>query len=243
MGLIQNIRQLISGSEPTFVDYEMSQNSATGTDGPMIAGRVGPGSNLGMGPHAGNYKIQQSYDSLLETVQQLRASLDGQTRRQEELLSKLGTLPKAAEALPPTSRLQNDMLAMIQDRLSMHAEQQKKIADLTAKIEPGAKKDLAEVINAIKDQIEMSNEVDRQLVESFNRFSVTIDRLHSANNHAIEALQHVRDSYSATAMQMQEWIERSRDRNGWLVGISLLMSAISLISVITLMYMLSSPAK
>ncbi len=242
MGLIQSLRHLIRGSEPAFMDYEANPR-ATGTDGPSVVGHVGPGSNLGLGPNAGNYKIQQSYDSLLETVQTLRAALDGQTRRQEELLEKLSTLPRAAEALPPTSRIQNDMLAMIQDRLAMHAEQQKRISEITAKIEPGAKKDLAEVINAIKDQIEMGNEVDRQLVESFNRFSMTIDRLHVANNHAIDALQQVRDSYSATAMQMQEWIERSRDRNGWLLGVALLMSAISLISVIGLMYVLAAPVK
>ena len=39
------------------------------------------------------------------------------------------------------------------------------------------------------------------LVESFNRFSMMIDRLQLANQHAVDALQQVRDSYAASAMR------------------------------------------
>src|SRR5205085_6773090 len=78
----------------------------------------------------GNYKIQQSYDALLQTVQDLRAALDGQSRRQEELFDRLSTLPHAAEALPQTSKMQSDMLKLINDRLAMHADQQRKVTEV-----------------------------------------------------------------------------------------------------------------
>ena len=86
--------------------------------------------------------------------------------------------------------------------------------------------------------IETGNEIDRQLVESFNRFSMMIDRLQLANEHAVNALQQVRDSYAASAMQMHEWIEKSRHRGGWLLTLALLMSAGSLlIAILTAMRM------
>jgi hypothetical protein len=260
MGLMEWIKQRVGAGEPTLVDYqayEQSQAAAvqaqgTGTYGGRgpIVGKVGPGGGTTVaepsmivgGGGAGTYKIQQSYDSLLQTVQELRASLDGQVRRQEELLEKISTLPQAAEALPQTSKMQSDMLKMINDRLAMHADQQRKVGEVVNSI-GASKKEYAEALGSIRDQIEMGNEIDRQLVESFNRFSMMIDRLQLANQHAVEALGQVRDSYASSAMQMQEWIEKSRHRNGWLIGGAFLMAAASLVIVLVLVYNLMQPVK
>lgn len=246
MGLVERVQRWIRGAEPTLVDYEGypqevegtsygTPAATTGTDGHLnaVVGRVGPsGSSVGGG--AGTYKMQQSYDSLLSTVQELRAALDGQARRQDELFSRLSTLPVAVEALPQTSKMQADMLKMINDRLSMHATQQRQVNDVVQAMGPN-KKEYAETLGSIREQIEMGNEIDRQLVESFNRFSMMIDRLQLANHHAVDALQQVRDSYAASAMQMQEWIEKSRQRNGWLIGGAFLMAGVSLLIAVMLM--------
>ena len=87
----------------------------------------------------------------------------------------------------------------------------------------------------------MGNEIDRQLVESFNRFSMMIDRLQLANQHAVDALQQVRDSYASSAMQMHEWIEKSRQRNNWLIGGAFVMAGASLVIVLVLIYILVAP--
>ena len=253
MGLIEWVKQRIGGGEPTLEDfeaYEQSQAQGTGTYGDRgpVVGKVGPGGGAPVQDptivvgSAGTYKIQQSYDSLLQTVQELRAALDGQVKRQEELLDKISTLPQAAEALPQTSKMQSDMLKMINDRLAMHADQQRKVGEVVSGLGVN-KKEHAETLAAIRDQIEMGNEIDRQLVESFNRFSTTIDRLQLANQHAVDALQQVRDSYASSAMQMQEWIEKSRHRNGWLIGGAFLMAAASLIIVLVLVYNLMQGTK
>jgi hypothetical protein len=176
-------------------------------------------------------------------VQELRAALDGQARRQNELLDRLSTLPQAAEALPQTSKMQSDMLKLINDRLSMHADQQRKVTQVInavggtggAGAAAAAKKEYAEALQSIREQIEMGNEIDRQLVESFNRFSMMIDRLQLANVHAVEALQQVRDSYASSAMQMHEWIEKSRQRSGWLIAGAFLMAAVSLVISLLMM--------
>ena len=129
MSLLNGIRRIIRGGEPSVIDYEQYGQAATGTDSanPAVLRRVGPG---GLMPESGNYKFQQSYDSLLDTVQQLRQSLDGQAKRQEELLNRLSTLPHAVETLPQTSKMQSDMLKVINERLGMHAEQQRKVSEV-----------------------------------------------------------------------------------------------------------------
>jgi hypothetical protein len=237
------------------VDYESFEQAAQAPDRASdgahsgILGKVGPagasassGAVGGANP-VGTYKIQQSYDALVQTVQELRAAMDGQARRQEELFTRLSTLPQVAEALPQASKMQSDMLKMINDRLAMHAEQQRKVSEITTAVTgsaapPGAKKEYGEALQSLRDQIEMGNEIDRQLVESFNRFSMMIDRLQLANQHAVDALQQVRDSYAASAMQMHEWIEKSRHRNGWLIGGAFMLALASLlISIIVAMRM------
>jgi len=90
-------------------------------------------------------------------------------------------------------------------------------------------------LQALREQIEMGNEIDRQLVESFNRFSMMIDRLQLANQHAIGALQQVRDSYAASAMQMHEWIEKSRQRNNWVLGGAFVMALAALVLAMILL--------
>jgi len=252
MGLIEWMKRRVGGGEPTMVDFEQYEQTnatlGTGTYGPdrgSVLGKVGPGGRGMMGGSQGpmvaagpnTYKLQQSYDSLLSTVQELRAMLDGQAKRQDEMLDKIQTLPQAVEALPQTSKMQSDMLKLINDRLSIHAEQHRKVSAIAENLGP-AKKEYAEALSNIKEQIEMGNEIDRQLVESFNRFSMMIDRLQLANQHAVDALQQVRDSYAQSAMQMQEWIERSRHRNGWLVGGAFVMSGAALVIVLVLLYSL-----
>jgi uncharacterized phage infection (PIP) family protein YhgE len=242
MSLLSGLRRLIRSHEPTIIDYEAydaAQASATGTDGPHVVGRVASGKGQTYFPQApaNTYKIQQSYDSLVETVRELREALDGQSRRQDELLDKLATLPAAVEALPQASKMQSDMLKMINDRLSMHANQQRKVTEIATAASTG-KKDPSEALQAIREQFEMGNEIDRQLVDSFNRFSMMIDRLHQVNNQAVEALQQVRDAYAGTSMQMQEWVEKSRHRNGWLIGGAFFMSAVAIAAVIVLMTLL-----
>jgi hypothetical protein len=244
---VERVRRWLKGSEPTFIDYEAYERQsqepggAAGTRGGYgVAGRVGPtGMDAGAGEGAGgnppgSYQIQQSYDSLMQTVQDLRAALDGQARKQDELFDRLSTLPHAAEALPQTSKMQADMLKMINDRLSMHADQQRKVSAIATGLGAGAKKEHSEALQSIREQIEMGNEIDRQLVESFNRFSMMIDRLQLANQHAVGALQQVRDSYAASAMQMHEWIEKSRQRNTWLIGGAFLLAGAALLIVVIL---------
>jgi hypothetical protein len=230
-----------ANTQPQNPNFHADQPAAGGASGRSasvdssqpygVLGRVGPigGPSGGAGGNpAGTYKIQQSYDALLSTVQELRSALDGQARRQEELFDRLSTLPQVAEALPQTSKMQSDMLKMINDRLGMHAEQQRKVQEVVNAGGPAIKKEYGEVLQSIREQIEMGNEIDRQLVESFNRFSMMIDRLQLANQHAVDALQQVRDSYAASAMQMHEWIEKSRNRSGWMVGGAFLMAVGSL---------------
>ncbi len=232
MGMWAGFRRIFRRKNLTFVDYEAYQ-AATGTDGPdpAVLRRVGPG---GMMPEPNTYRLQQSYDSLLETVQTLRAALDGQARRQEELLSRLSTLPHAVETLPQASKMQAEMLKVINDRLALHAEQQRKLSDAMNCIGASGKEQ-GETLRGIREQIETGNEIDRQLVESFNRFSMMIDRLQTANCNAVECLRQVRDSYAASTLQMQEWIEKSRNRHTWMLNSAFIMGLVSLIALLLLL--------
>ncbi len=232
MGMVQKLKRIVRGAEPSFIDFESYEQSATGTDGnPAVLRRVGPG---GMIPESGTYKLQQSYDSLLETVQALRSALDGQAKRQEELLARLSTLPHAVETLPQTSKMQSEMLKVINDRLALHVEQQRQLSETLNTLGTSGKEH-NDAMQNIQDQLETSNEIDRQLVESFNRFSMMIDRLQVANNHAVECLQQVRDSYAASAVQMQEWVEKSRQRNGWMLVAAFVFSILAVACVFVVM--------
>ena len=228
MSLMDKLTSLFRSQKPTIVDYQTFEElGATGTDGPdrHILSRVGPN---GIMPEPSSYKLQQSYSALLETVQDLRNSLDGQARRQEELMARLGTLPHAVNALPQTSKMQSELLQVINERLALHAEQQRKISDSISSV-TGSGKDYSKTLQAIREQIETGNEIDRQLVEAFNRFSIMIDRLQAANNSAVDCLRQVRDGYATSAMQMQEWVEKSRIRNTWLVNSAFAMALVSFI--------------
>lgn len=246
MGVFSQLRRFFRTDGPEVVDYEAQpqymgndapvgerEYAATGTDGPnpAVLRRVGPGAAFSEPNH---YKLQQSYDSLLQTVQELRSALDGQRQRQEEMLSRLGTLPHAVETLPQTSKMQAEMLQVINDQLAMHSARQRRIGEMSAGLAGGGK-DYGEMLRGIREQIETGNEIDRQLVESFNRFSIMIDRLQVANHHAVECLGQVRDSCAISAMQMHEWVEKTRVRGTWMLNGAF---AMALIAFLIAMFML-----
>ncbi len=232
MGLMSSLRKIIGSDSPTVMNYDALRQAGGESDAnPDVLRRVGPG---GIMPEPNSYKLQHSYDALLHTVQELRSALDGQLQRQEELLARLGTLPHAVEALPQTSRLQSDTLQVINDRMSMHAERQRKVNDALAAVGP-VNKDAAAAMTAIREHLETGNELDRQLVESFNRFSMMVDRLQAANSHAVECLQQVRDTCAFTLLQVQEWNVKSRNRHTWMINAAFIMSLISLIILLLML--------
>jgi hypothetical protein len=234
MSLLKGLRNL--WQRPEAQRHQGQAHTALGATGTDVAdpvlGRVG----MSYGMEPSTYRLQQSYDALIVTVQQLRETLDGQTQIQQEFLARMATIPHAAEALPQTSQMQTDMLRIINDRLTLHAQQQQKLNDVMAGVTKG--KDHTVMLQAIREQIEMSNEIDRQLVESFNRFSLMLDRLQQANSHAVECLEQLRDSYTATSMQVEAWVDKSRRRRHWLVGVALIMSGLALGAVSILIYAL-----
>src|SRR4051812_33042173 len=108
MELVERVRRWFRGPQAPMIDYEsydqggqiappqtgfaaaapggagMGALTIPSSDSPSVAPAPQPGTS---------YKIQQSYDSLLNTVQELRSALDGQAARQEELFDRLSTLP------------------------------------------------------------------------------------------------------------------------------------------------------
>ena len=195
MRLLTGLRRLIRGTEPAIVDYESYEQAPTGTDGPNpVLCRVGPASI----PEApGTYKIQQSYDSLVQTVRDLREALDGQTPPAGRIA--LAALHAAARRRSPAADEQDaERHAQDDQRPAGHACGSAAQDHGRRSTRWGfPRRNWGRDLDAIREQIETGNEIDRQLVESFNRFSMMIDRLHVANNHAVECLQQVRDSYAA----------------------------------------------
>jgi len=228
------LRKIFRPAAPEVIDYELDKpgNDVAGPNGPNpdVIRYIGPGA----GPEPGAYKLQQSYDALLTTVQELRATLDGQVQRQEQLLAQLATLPHAVEALPQTSQLQAQMLETISQRLAIHVQQQKHVAEtISALIADG--RPPVELLKGIREQLETSTEIDRQLVEAFNRFSMMMDRLQLTNRHAVECLSQVRDSYAHAIVQVQDWIDKSRTRNTWMINSAFVMALVSLLALLILL--------
>ncbi len=224
------LRKFFRPGAPEVIDYQSQAAGESSGNHPDVLPFIAPGGP----PEPGSYKLQQSYDALLNTVQDLRSALDGQVQRQEQLLSQLSTLPHAVEALPQTSRLQAQMLETVSQRLAIHVQQHKQITEaITALVASG--KPPADLLRAVKEQIETATEIDRQLVEAFNRFSMMIDRLQFANRHAVECLSQVRDTYASATVQVQDWIEKSRTRNTWMINSAFVMALVSLLTLLVLL--------
>ncbi len=228
------LRKIFRPPAPEVIDYELGKPAEVGDashDGnPDVIRYIGPGG----GPEPGSYKLQQSYDALLTTVQELRATLDGQVQRQEQLLAQLATLPHAVEALPQTSQLQAQMLETISQRLAIHVQQQKHVTEAISALITAGKPPI-ELLKGIREQMETSTEIDRQLVEAFNRFSMMMDRLQLTNRHAVECLSQVRDSYAHATVQVQDWIDKSRSRNTWMINSAFVMALVSLLALLILL--------
>ncbi len=228
------LRKIFRPPAPEVIDYELGKPAEVGEAyedaKPDVIRYIGPGA----GPEPGAYKLQQSYDALLTTVQELRATLDGQVQRQEQLLAQLATLPHAVEALPQTSQLQAQMLETISQRLAIHVQQQKHVTEAISALIAAGKPPI-ELLKGIREQMETSTEIDRQLVEAFNRFSMMMDRLQLTNRHAVECLSQVRDSYAHATVQVQDWIDKSRSRNTWMINSAFVMALVSLLALLILL--------
>jgi hypothetical protein len=228
------LRKIFRPTAPEVIDYELDKraDAANGESdsNPDVIRFISPGA----GPEPGAYRLQQSYDALLTTVQELRATLDGQVQRQEQLLAQLTTLPHAVEALPQTSQLQAQMLETVSQRLAIHAQQQREVTEkISALIAAG--KPPIDLLKGIREQMETSTEIDRQLVEAFNRFSMMMDRLQLTNRHAVECLSQVRDCYAHATVQVQDWIDKSRVRNTWMINSAFVMALVSMLALVILL--------
>jgi chromosome segregation ATPase len=168
-------------------------------------------------------QLQQGFVALTDLMSAVKANLDRQSQRHDQLLRVLQHLPEALRAIPENARTQTETLKVVGEQLQRHNLHYHRIADVLEKVSDAAA-DQKQVLDALDDRVEAISRHDQSLADNMRFVSNAMEGV-SQNT---QASAQVLDQLNATARQrdldLQSLLHRQSNRVTVMLGIALLLS-------------------
>jgi hypothetical protein len=181
--------------------------------------------------------LQQGFDSLADLMTGIRENLEGQSRRQEEMLGYLSHLPQLLESLPETQRMHGQTLQVIGRSLQQQTEQQGRLAEILDKLTDGhgEQRQVLESLTGRTDTLAAHNETISATLRQVGSVMEIVGR---SSESGAEVLRHLSHELSRRDGQMEEIIQRQSRRLTAMLMATVVLSVLALAAAGVMGYLL-----
>jgi DNA repair ATPase RecN len=180
--------------------------------------------------------LQSGFMTLTDLMAAIKANLDRQDHRNEELLGALQQLPQILQSVPEASKLQSETLRAIHQQMENQNSQQTKLGEILDRI---CEADVTQTstIDALRDRVESLTEHDQAIASNLNSVGSAMTTL-SENTHAsATVLQSLRDSGEQRDRELEKILHRQGTRFTTMLAVAIVLSIAALASVATMAYL------
>ena len=180
--------------------------------------------------------IQHGFHTLTDLMAAIKANLDRQDQRNEELLTALQQLPQILTSVPESSKLQTETLRAIHQQMEHQNSQQSKLAEILDRI-CDADATQTSTLEALRDRVETLTEHDQSIASNLNSVGSAMTTL-SQNTHAsTEVLQQMRSNLDDRDRQLEKILHRQGTRFTTMLAVAIFLSIAALAAVATMAYL------
>jgi len=181
--------------------------------------------------------LQDGFQSLTQLMDEIRQSMAGQSRRQDELIGYLSALPKLLESIPESSRLHGETLQAIHSQLQRHGDQSQTLGEILEKLAEsgGDQKDLLE---GLRERVETLNHQDKAMADSLGNVSAALEQSARHSAAGTQVLESLHENFKSRDGDLEKVIQRQNTRFTTLLIVAIGISVAALISVGVVGYLL-----
>lgn len=168
-------------------------------------------------------QLQEGFNSLTDLMAAVKANLDRQAQRHDELLRILQVLPEALRAIPENARTQTETLKVVGEQLQRHNLHYHRIADVLEKATDAAA-DQKQVLDALHDRVETISQHDRSLADNMRSVSSAMQGVSQNTQTSATVLDQLSTNAGRRDLELQSLLHRQSNRITVMLGVALLLS-------------------
>ncbi len=165
-------------------------------------------------------KLQAGFDKLIEQLRGINGHLDGQVAQNENLMSRIEQLPKLLESFPAVVENQRQLTEQLMEQLNAAATKQEQFRDAVEKIPTETAKQTDALVD-IDHQLAAAADTDVQMVENFNKFNETIDKLNQSSISQRDSIMQMSKTFAASDRYLKYILSRQRKSFMWVFTIAM----------------------
>jgi len=165
-------------------------------------------------------RLQEGFEQLVDQLQQINEHLGRQAAQHEELMIRVEKLPLLLENLPGAMENQRNLTAGLLDEMRSTAAKDRQFSQAVERLPVETARQTDTLVN-INHQLEAAADVDVQMVESFNKFRTTLDRLNHNTVSNTEGILQMSRTFAASDRYLKYVIARLNRRYAWTLALAL----------------------
>lgn len=159
-------------------------------------------------------KLQDGFDSLLEKLEGINEHLNSQVTQHQELMTRIEKLPQWMQAVPDALEGQKEATHQMLEQLKTSAVRQEQFADVLAQIPTQTAKQ-TDALVAINHQLAAAADTDVQMVENFNNFYQTLDKLNESTQSQTDGIHQMARTFALSERYLKYVVSKQNKRFLW----------------------------
>jgi chromosome segregation ATPase len=180
--------------------------------------------------------LQQGFGTLTDLMAAIKANLERQDQRNEELLNALQQLPQILQSVPETNKLQTETLRAIHQQMEQQNNQQTKLAEILDRI-CDADAQQSSTLEALRDRVETLTEHDQSIASNLNSVGSAMTTLSQNTQASTEVLSQMRSNIDERDRQLENILHRQGTRFTTMLAVAIFLSIAALAAVATMAYL------
>ena len=176
-------------------------------------------------------KLQAGFDKLIEQLRGINEHLNHQVNQTEDLMGRIDSLPKLLESYPAVVEGQKQLTQELVEQLKVSAAKEEQFIDAVEKIPTEVGKQ-TDALVGIDHQLAASADTDVQMVENFNKFNETLDKINESTIGHKDSIMQMSRTFAASDRYLKYVMSRQRKSFMWIfmVAVGVCVAAILILT-------------
>jgi len=176
-------------------------------------------------------KLQTGFDELIGQLRGINEHLAHQVAEHEELTSRMNKLPELLESFPSIVENQKQLTENLLEQLQTNAIKNQQFLDAVDSIPNETSKQTHTLVD-INNQLEASANTDIQMVDNFNKFNETIDKLNVNSVSQTDSIMQMSKTFATSDRYLKYIISRQNRRFMWMFITSVSVCVIVILTLV-----------
>jgi methyl-accepting chemotaxis protein len=156
-------------------------------------------------------KLNEGFNRLIDKLEGINDNLSAQVEQNDRLMYRIDNLPNMFANLPQTVESQKALVDELVEQLKVRQLREQQFIEAVERI-PSETAKQSSMLTEMTHKMTVSANADTQMLESFNRFNVSVNSLNRSAEIRAEQLEKLTQTFETSERQTKDIIEKQNKR-------------------------------